>query len=81
MLMRILDDGWVFVEDTALQRTTPWWDEEHAYRTYVAGPVSGPIGIPMGLLTLEALAPGELTGLDLPLVRLVAHMLSLAQQI
>jgi len=81
MLLRNVDDGWVLVEDTALQRATPWWDEERAYRTYVAGPVPGPDGVPVGLLTLDALVPGELTGFDLPLVRLVAHLLSLAHQI
>jgi hypothetical protein len=34
----------------------------------------------MGLLTVDALAPGELAGLDLPLLRLIAHLLSLALQ-
>lgn len=81
MLLRTVDDGWLSVEDTRLRRTTPWWDEERAYRTYAAGPVPGPEGVPVGLLTLDALASGELSGLDLPLVRLVAHMLSLAFQI
>lgn len=81
LLLRNVDDGWVLVEDTDLQRNTPWWDQERAYRTYLAGPVPGPDGVAVGLLTLDALAPGELTGVDLPLVRLVGHLLSLAYQI
>jgi hypothetical protein len=80
-MLRIVDDGWVIVESTTEQGLTPWWDEEHEYRTYVAGPVPGPDGRPVGLLTLDALEPGELEGVDLPLVRLIAHLLSLAYQI
>jgi hypothetical protein len=79
-VLRILDDGWQIVEDTDAERTTPWWDEQHGYRTYAAGPVLGPDGVPLGLMTLDALAPGELDGLDLPLIRLITHLLSLAYQ-
>jgi len=79
-LFRILDDGWQVVADTDAERNTPWWNEEHAYRSYAAGPVPGVDGGPVALLTLDALAPGELTGLDLPLMRLIAHLLSLAYQ-
>ena len=78
-MLRILDDGWVLVEDTNM-RVVPWWDEEHTYMTYAAGPVPGPEATPVGLLTVDSLVPGELTGLDLPLLRLIAHLLSLALQ-
>lgn len=81
MMLRTVDDDWVIVESTLEQRTTPWWDEQHEYRSYVAGPVPGPDGRPVGLLTLDALEPGDLEGVDLPLVRLIAHLLSLAFQI
>jgi ABC-type amino acid transport substrate-binding protein len=80
-LLRILDDGWQIVADTEAERNTPWWNEQHAYRSYAAGPVPGPDGTPVALLTLDALAPGELAGLDLPLMRLIAHLLSLTYQL
>ena len=79
-MLRIVDDGWVLVEDTGRQAVVPWWDEERSYRTYAAGPLPGSQGSPMGLLTVDALAPGELIGLDLPLLRVIAHLLSLALQ-
>jgi ABC-type amino acid transport substrate-binding protein len=78
-MLRILDDGWVLVEDTDM-RVVPWWDEEHTYKTYAAGPVPGTEETPAGVLTVDSLVPGELTGLDLPLLRLIAHLLSLALQ-
>jgi ABC-type amino acid transport substrate-binding protein len=78
-MLRILDDGWVLVDDTDM-RVVPWWDEEHTYKTYAAGPVPGPEATPVGLLTVDSLVPGDLTGLDLPLLRLIAHLLSLALQ-
>jgi ABC-type amino acid transport substrate-binding protein len=80
-LFRIVDDGWQVVDDTGGERATPWWDEQHAYRSYAAGPVPGPDGSPVALMTLDALEPGELTGLDVPLIRLIAHLLSLAYQL
>jgi len=80
-MLRNVDDGWVIVESTDDQRYTPWWDEERAYRTYAAGPVPGPDGGPVALLTLDALEPGGLDGIDLPLVKLIAHLLSLAYQV
>lgn len=79
-LLKILDDGWQVVEDTDEERTTPWWDEPHSYRSYAVGPVPGPNGVPVALMTLDALAPHELAGLDVPLMRLIAHLLSLAYQ-
>lgn len=80
-MLRIASDGWVMVGDTDEQRIVPWWDEEHGYRTYAAGPVPGPEDDPIGVLTLDAMEPGELNGLDLPLIRLITHLLSLALQI
>jgi hypothetical protein len=77
-LLRVLETGWVIVDDVERERATPWWDDQRAYRTYAAGPVVGPDGTPYALLTVDALAPGELEGLDLPLIRLIAHLLSLA---
>jgi hypothetical protein len=77
-LLRVLETGWVVVDDVERERATPWWDDLRAYRTYAAGPVVGPDGTPFALLTVDALAPGELEGLDLPLIRLIAHLLSLA---
>ena len=79
-MLRTVDDGWVLVEDTHRQTVVPWWDEERGYRTYAAGPLPGSEGSPLGLLTVDALAPGELIGLDLPLLRVIAHLLSLALQ-
>jgi hypothetical protein len=78
--LRIADDGWVLVDDTEGQGVVPWWDTERGYRTYAAGPVPGPDGAPIGLVTVDALAPGELAGVDLPLLRLIAHLLSLSLQ-
>jgi ABC-type amino acid transport substrate-binding protein len=79
-LLRILDDGWVLVDDTDTRTVVPWWDEERKYMTYAAGPVPGTDATPVGLLTVDSLVPGDLTGLDLPLLRLIAHLLSLALQ-
>jgi hypothetical protein len=79
-LLRIVDDGWVLVDDTATRAVVPWWDEERKYRTYAAGPVPGTDATPVGLLTVDSLEPGDLAGLDLPLLRLIAHLLSLALQ-
>lgn len=79
-LFRILYDGWTTVDDVAQLHVPVWWDEEGSYRTFAAGPVAGPSG-PAGLLVVDALVPGELAALDLPLVRLIAHLLSLALQV
>ena len=79
-LLRIADDGWLTIDDIGQLRVPVWWDDDHQYRTFAAGPVPGPGGEPAGLITLDALAPGELATLDLPLVRLLTHLLSLALQ-
>lgn len=79
-LLRIADDGWLTIDDTEQLRVPVWWDDDHQYRTFAAGPVPGPGGEPAGLITVDALDPGGLATLDLPLVRLLAHLLSLALQ-
>jgi hypothetical protein len=79
-LLRVAGDGWIVVDDTGEQRTPVWWDEERAHRTFAAGPVAGADDEAVGVITLDALEPGELAELDLPLVRLITHLLSLALQ-
>jgi hypothetical protein len=76
-LFRVADSGWIVVDDTGHQPI--WWDEERAYRTFAAGPVPGDCD-PAGVITVDGLEPGELADLDLPLVRLIAHLLSLANR-
>lgn len=80
-LLRIADDGWLTIDDMNELRVPVWWDDEHEYRAFAAGPVPGPCGNPAGLIIVDALDPSALTTLDLPLVRLLAHLLSLALQI
>lgn len=80
-LLRICADGWITVDDVDDLRVPLWWDEEHRYRTFAAGPVMRAGNEPVGLLLIDALTPGELTTLDQPLVRIVTHLLSLALQI
>ena len=80
-LLRIAYDGWATVDDVEQLRVPVWCDEEHQYRTFAAGPVAGSGHEPAGLLVVDALAPGELAALDLPLVQLLTHLLSLALQI
>jgi hypothetical protein len=74
-LLRVAETGWIIVDDTGDQPI--WWDEDRAHRTFAAGPVPGD-GHPVGVITVDGLEPGELADLDLPLVRLIAHLLSLA---
>lgn len=80
-LLRIAEGDWVVVDDTNQLSTPIWWDHEQAYHTFAAGPVPGPGGNPVGLLVVDALAPGELATLDLPPVRLLTHLLALALQL
>lgn len=80
-LLRIADDGWLTIDDIEQLRVPVWWDDDHQYRAFAAGPVLGPGNEPAGLITVDALAPGELAALDLPLVQLLTHVLSLALQI
>lgn len=79
-LLRIADHGWLVIDDTARLRLPVRLDDEQEYRTFAAGPVQGPEGEPVGLLVVDTLTPGELMALDLPLVRLLARLLSLALQ-
>jgi hypothetical protein len=80
-LLRIADDGWLTIDDIDELRVPVWWDDEHEYRAFAAGPVPGPCGKPAGLITVDALVPCGLATLDLPLVRLLARLLSLALQV
>jgi hypothetical protein len=80
-LLKVADDGWIIVDDTGKQPTAIWWDDERQHRTFAAGPVPGCDGEPTGVITIDALEAGELADLDLPLVRLLAHLLSLAMQL
>jgi hypothetical protein len=79
-LLRIADDAWLTIDDTGQLHVPVWWDDEHQYRTFAAGPVPGPGSEPAGLIIVDALSPGELAALDLPMVRLLTHLLSLALQ-
>jgi hypothetical protein len=79
-LLRIADDGWLVIDDIEQLRVPVWWDDDHQYRTFAAGPVPGPGGEPAGLIIVDALAAGGLAALDLPLVRLLTHLMSLALQ-
>jgi hypothetical protein len=69
--------GWTYVEDTATEPPRFWWDAERKYRTFLAGSVATPDKV-VGLLTLDALGPGELRQVDLTLVRLIADLLGTA---
>ncbi len=69
--------GWTIVDDTVLEPPRYWWDAEPRYRTFMAGPVvSG--DIVFGLMTLDALEPGELREVPPVLVKLLADLLGTA---
>jgi hypothetical protein len=72
--------GWTYLADTAQEPPRFWWDTERSYRTVLAGPVATPDQV-IGLLTLDALAPGELAQADVTLVRLLADLLATALSI
>lgn len=61
------------------RRTRPrfWWDAAPTHRTFLAGPVAT-ADTPFGLLTLDALHPGELADVDLALVQLLSGLLAAA---
>jgi hypothetical protein len=80
-LLHIAGDGWTVIENIGQLRAPVWWDEEHQYRAFAAGPVRGARDEPVGLLVVDALTPDDLARLDLPLVRLIARLLSLALQL
>lgn len=76
--LRVVHRGsWIYVEDTARQRPRFTWDLEPVFRTLLAGPVATPDSA-YGLLTLDALRPGELAQVDLALVQLLAGLLAAA---
>jgi hypothetical protein len=76
-LRMIRRGSWTYVADLATEPRRFWWDAERAYRTFLAGPVATPDKV-FGLLTLDALAPGDLARVDLTLVRLLADLLATA---
>lgn len=76
--LRILSRGlWTYAEDTELTRPRFAWDADPAYRSFLAGPVATPQTC-FGMLTLDALRPGELADLDLALVQLMSALLATA---
>jgi GAF domain len=76
--LRMLRRGtWNYVADLAEEPRRFWWDADRRYRTFLAGPVATPEKV-IGLLTLDALRPGELAHVDLTLVRLLTDLLALA---
>jgi hypothetical protein len=76
--LRILRSGaWTYVADTAVTRPRFWWDAAPAYRSFLAGPVAT-AQTSFGLLTLDALHPGELADVDLALVQLLSGLLAAA---
>jgi len=76
-LRLISRSGWTYLPDTTTDPPRFWWDAERTYRTFLAGPVATPDRV-VGLLTLDALGPGELGQVDLTLVRLLADLLATA---
>jgi GAF domain-containing protein len=77
-VLRMLSRGsWTFVGDSGRDPPRYWWDVEQAYRTFLAGPVATP-DTAVGLLTVDALRPGELSHVDFTLVRLLADLLAAA---
>jgi hypothetical protein len=77
-LLHIASTGWTVIEDLHGMRIPVWWDQEHQYRAFAAGPVPGPGDEPTGLLVIDALHPIGLADVDLPLVKLIARLLGLA---
>lgn len=76
--MRTLRDGrWVLIDDLARRQAPFKWDHTPEYRTALVGPVNRS-GLPIGLLTLDALQPGELAHADLGVLRLLAELLGIA---
>lgn len=80
-LLRIAGKGWTVIDDIGQLRSPVWLDDDHHYRAFAAGPVPGPGGEPLGLIIVDALDPADLAVLDLPLARLITHLLSLALQL
>jgi hypothetical protein len=64
-----------YVADTA--HGPGWWAGPDEYGTFLAIPVS-PGRTGLGILTLDALRPGDLAGVDRALIRLLASLLAAA---
>lgn len=79
-LRLISQPSWTFIEDTSRDRVPFSWDVGPGYRTVLLGPVGTPDD-PIGLLTLDALRPGELSLVDPTLVRLLSDLLAVALRV
>jgi GAF domain-containing protein len=76
--LRMIDRrAWTFIDDTRREPLPFSWDGNPEYRTVLLGPVATPDQL-IGMLTLDALHPGELAGADPTLVRLLADLLATA---
>lgn len=76
-LRQISKRTWTFVDDIHREPLPFTWDADPAYRTVLLGPVATPDEL-VGMLTLDALRPGELAVVDPTLVRLLADLLAAA---
>lgn len=76
--LRVLRDGrWVLIDDLASSPAPFNWDHAPEYRSVLIGPINR-AGLPIGLVTLDALQPGELAHADLGVLRLLAELLGIA---
>ncbi len=66
-----------FVADVATTPPRGWPDIEHDYRTFISASV-GTEATRYGMLTVDALAPGDLGSGDIPFVRFLAKLLAAA---
>ncbi|HEV2783364.1 MAG TPA: hypothetical protein VGX25_28610 [Actinophytocola sp.] len=69
--------AWTFIDDTRREPLPFSWDGSPEYRTVLLGPVATPEEV-VGMLTVDALHPGELATVDPTLVRLLADLLAAA---
>ncbi len=76
--IRALTKGqWILLDDITVQVPPFCWDHAPEYRTVLIGPVDRS-GQPVGLLTLDALRPGEIANVDQALLHLLAQLLTVA---
>lgn len=66
---------WTFIDDTQREPLPFSWDGAPEHRTVLLGPVATPDEL-VGMLTVDALRPGELAAVDPTLVRLLADLLA-----